>query len=115
MFVGWGGIALWFIPVLFVSEMLFYWIWKLVNRYRYKKVYAMVMGVMILLSGYYFYIRNIRFPLQLEVVGMGCFFYSVGYIFNHCLKKIRIYSWLVCVDVCVHGGDPMAPHFGYVS
>lgn len=104
MFVGWGGIALWFIPVLFVSEMLFYWIWKLVNRYRYKKVYAMVMGVMILLSGYYFYIRNIRFPLQLEVVGMGCFFYSVGYIFNHCLKKIRIYSWLVCVLMCVYMG-----------
>lgn len=115
MFVGWGGVALWFIPVLFVSEILFYAIRKAVARFKHSRIYALVCAVVVLIAGYYCSIRQIRFPLQLQVAGMGCFFYAVGYLFSGWFKTISLKAWLVCVLMCVHGGDPMAPHFGYVS
>lgn len=104
MFVGWGGVALWFIPVLFVSEILFYAIWKAVARFKHSRIYALVCAVVVLIAGYYCSIRQIRFPLQLQVAGMGCFFYAVGYLFSGWFKTISLKAWLVCVLMCVYMG-----------
>ena len=104
MFLGWGGIALWFIPVLFISEVLFYGIWKTVACFKYNRVYALACAIVVLIAGYYCSVRQIRFPLQLQVVGMGSFFYAVGYLCNHWLKTISLKVWLVCVLMCVYMG-----------
>ena len=104
MFVGWGGVALWFIPVLFVSEVLFYAIWKMVARFKYSRIYALACAIIVLVAGYYCSIRQIRFPLQLQVAGMGCFFYAVGYLFSGWFKTISLKAWLVCVLMCVYMG-----------
>lgn len=93
MFTGWGGIALWFIPVLFVSELVFYLIWKVVGSCEHSKVYAMVCSVIVLLGGYGLSKTHTHWLLQLDVVGMGCFFYSVGYLLRHMLKTITLKWW----------------------
>ena len=62
----------------------------------------MVCAIVVLIAGYYCSIRQIRFPLQLQVVGMGCFFYAVGYIFNRWFKTISLEAWLVCVLMCLY-------------
>lgn len=93
MFTGWGGVALWFIPVLFISEILFYLIWQLVAKYKHCIVYAMLCSIIVLIGGYWLSCRDIHFFLQLDVVGMGCFFYSIGYLLRHWLKTITMKWW----------------------
>ena len=104
MFVGWGGIALWFIPVLFVSELMFWGIWKGTTHFKHQKVCAIVCVIIMLFVGFYLSINDIHIPLQLEVVGMGGFFYAIGYIFNDLLRAIRLKIWMVCVLMCVYMG-----------
>lgn len=95
MFFGWGGIALWFIPVLFISEILFYIIWRAVANRKHSRIYALGCTIVMLMGGYWLSSKDIHLLLHMEAVGMGCFFYSIGYLLSRWLKSIRMKWWFV--------------------
>lgn len=80
LFLGWRGLALWFIPVLFCTEIIYFVISKTLNN-----ILLLFVVIFSLLIGYFFYENNIHFLFKFEVVFTSIFFYYIG---NKFLKKI---------------------------
>jgi len=77
---GWSGLALWFIPVLFITEVIYYLLNKYINKYI---IYSLLICIALayLLSTY-----KIHLPYKLEVVCTSIVFYSLGYLLNNKIK-----------------------------
>ncbi len=76
LYFGWQGIALWFIPVLFVTEIFFYKI----NKYFKFRAYKILALITISVLGYICYLNNFHLPFKLEVVFTSVFYYGIGNI-----------------------------------
>lgn len=79
---GWGGIALWFLPVLFFTELLFWLVSTRVKR-------ALLLSVLFLFSivGYFISLKSVHLPYKLEAVLTSVFFYGTGYFLKDYLNS----------------------------
>lgn len=78
---GWPAIALWFIPVLFLTEILYYTITSLVRSSIWKAIIILSLTLL----GYLLSIYKITFPYKVEVVFTAVFFLYLG---NTVYKKL---------------------------
>lgn len=70
---GWKGLALWFIPVLFVTELIFYAL-----RNAFVRYFSLLLIVLFSIVGYILSIRVIHFPYKLDAIPMALVFYALG-------------------------------------
>lgn len=77
------NIAMWFLPCLFMSELLFFIIFKIKNNYLKNLII-----ILSFLIGYFLSIKNIVLPFGFEITLIGIFFLYVGY--NSIQKKLNI-------------------------
>jgi acyltransferase len=82
---GWGGIALWFIPVLFLTELVYYFPRKFLNNNQLFILILIASGI-----GYYSSISDIHYPYRLEVVLTSVVFYGLGNLTQKKMKDILI-------------------------
>lgn len=83
LFEGWSGYALWFVPVLFCAELLFYPIAKL------KRDWLILVIILITSIGYLLSQYHIQLYFKLEVVPFALFFIAFGYVFKKFLFNNR--------------------------
>jgi acyltransferase len=82
---GWGGIALWFIPVLFLTELLYYQMNRLLSG-----KYVFLFLLLLSLIGYTLSIHQVSFPYKVHVVLSSIFFYGVGNMLRRKEKKFML-------------------------
>lgn len=84
---GWKGLALWFIPVLFFTEVLF----AVLIKYLGKTSFISIIAICLLcLLGYFFSVKNIHFPYKIEVVPTALVFYALGYYSKENMERILV-------------------------
>lgn len=90
LYYGWKGYALWFVPVLFFTEITFFFLSKL------KISYLIIATIIIVAFGKYLSNLNIHLPFKIECVPFALFFVSSGYILKNFwdTKPLRWY-WLI--------------------
>lgn len=71
--------AIWFIYVLFFTELFFFGIESLKNLLQSKWM-VLISCMIATMIGWFFFLNSIHFSYKLEVVGMSLFFYIIGYI-----------------------------------
>jgi fucose 4-O-acetylase-like acetyltransferase len=90
--------AMWFIPVLFVTELLFYPISKI--NHKYVKILILIISA---ITGWALYYFSISFPLSLSTCFAALFFYGLGFLnkerINAMLSLSKTYFFFV-VFVC---------------
>ena len=87
---GWlNGCALWFIPVLFLTEMISYAIIK------YLKKYMCFCGILIATIGYLLYLKSIRLPYNVDVCFYASLFYLLGYYFRDVIKNYNFKTYMI--------------------
>ncbi|REA64485.1 hypothetical protein DSL64_02750 [Dyadobacter luteus] len=82
---GWRGLALWFLPVLFLTEITFTLLLRL-QRISHLMLYVVLISSMLvglILSKY-----AVRLPYKLEVVPTSLAFYMIGFISKSYLSNI---------------------------
>lgn len=84
LYLGWNGIALWFIPVLFFTEISYYFI----EKYFMYIYYVLPAIIALSILGYFSYLNDFHLPFKLEVVPTAILFYGIG---NLCSKYIILY------------------------
>ena len=93
---GWGGYALWFLPVLFMAELLFYpSVHFTVGRTK-KHSYLLSIILVLLLFGYLLSYWGIHLPYKVEVVPWATFFYGAGYLLKDVFRTIKS-NWCICI------------------
>ena len=92
--------TLWFIPILFLAEILFYVVCKLIKNDIIRITFIVSLGF----AGYYLKKYNIDLPYSLTAVPVSMVFYGVGYyikkyigIENKIGKKNNIYIFILSV------------------
>ena len=91
LYKGWNGYALWFIPVLFITEILFNRLYLILRRFNCNIYYTLEMVILVLLTvGYILSQLNIHLVFKQEVVLFALFFYGTGFIFKQLLQKISL-------------------------
>ena len=79
LYLGWDSIALWFLPILFLTEIFFY---ITIHFLRYRKYLFRVILVFSFI-GYILYKLKIHYPFKFEVVFIALFFYGIGYLYGN--------------------------------
>lgn len=87
------NVTLWFLPVLFVSEIVFYIITNLTAKIKYKRQLCIFIVIILVLIGYRLSFSGVRIPFDLQNVGHALIYYTYGYYFNRLLKKISTTLW----------------------
>lgn len=91
LYEGWEGYALWFVPVLFFAELIFYFIAKL------KKSKLIFCVCILTCLGKIWSIYSIKFPFKIDVVPFAIFFIASGYIASKHILKYKPKAWLTVV------------------
>lgn len=89
LYYGWEGYALWFVPVLFFAELLFFPITKLSTRKQ------MIVILLLTIVGRVLSHFDVTLPFKIEVVPFALFFIGAGYIGKHFLLKDKPRVWIV--------------------
>lgn len=96
--------AIWFIYVLFFTEISFYLIYKLKN-YIHSNYIVTIIVLLFTITSYFMYLNEIHFPYKLEVVGFSLLFYGTGYFIKNksfFSQKINIYIlFILLILSCV--------------
>lgn len=80
---GWGGYALWFIPVMITAQILFYLVWRLSPSNV-----SMIIGLLILgFTGYSTYYLRIHLPHNLCFAFTAGMLYGGGYLLRPFLQR----------------------------
>lgn len=82
---GWGGYALWFIPVLSIAELLVFSIHKGVNN----RIIRVLISIICFLIGYVLYKLNVQNPYNWAFIPTAMGFYSLGNIFRDYQSYLR--------------------------
>ena len=85
---GWGGFALWFVQVLFVTELLYCLITPPSGLLTNKLLWSIIV-LCFYLCGFFLYKRSIRFPWSMDVVLWAITFYSIGNTFKEWFLSIH--------------------------
>lgn len=95
---GWGGFALWFIPVLFLSELLMHPVICRVQHVRGGTGWMVGLLLVLLVGGYTLMTCNIHLPYKLDVVPWASFFYGMGFLLRKFLRHAEG-SWWTCIGL----------------
>lgn len=77
---GWGGIALWFVSTLCITQVLF-WIVSFYKTNAHTRNLIIVMSTLfILVMSYCAHNYEVKLPYKLENVGLSLLFYSTGFL-----------------------------------
>jgi hypothetical protein len=90
LFIGWKGLALWFLPVLFFTELLYWHVAKVIHT----KWKILVMLFVCSLLGYSCYLLKIHFWFKAEVVFTAIIFYGMGNFLGPNLSRVTCFSTL---------------------
>jgi len=85
---GWDGVALWFLPVLFCCEIIYYWLSKL------GKAFSLIAVVALSLFGYWLYREGVHLPYKAEVIPFAMLFYGIGNVFQAEIRNFKSPWWL---------------------
>ena len=100
IYMGWTGYALWFIPVLFLSELFLFEISKIKDK-RY--VFAVLLCLTIL--GWLLSYFNIKLPYKVDAVPFASIFLLIGYfgksVFLNYKPNLCITFVLLCVSIAL--------------
>lgn len=103
------NVVLWFLPCLFVSNIIFYFIMKFKSDYIKFLISILLLGI-----GYMLCINQIILPFSFETSLIGTFFIVVGYLFiTHISDKLSIEKitipnaifLILCIigfGICIH-------------
>ena len=80
---GWHGLALWFIPVLFFTEIIFFSAQKRIDNNYLLVVILLVFSVV----GFYLGEYDLRLAYKFEVLPMAFVFYGFGYVSQSCISN----------------------------
>lgn len=83
---GWDGYALWFMPVLFFSELIFN---RLVSWSQNNRPIILTTVLLFSILGWWLSSRNYHIAFKMEVIPFAIFFYGFGYCFKDRLKTCR--------------------------
>lgn len=97
---GWGGYPLWFVPVLFMSEVCAYLILKGINQNKRCVLYIWI-GVLILF-GYFLSMRMIYLPYKVEVVPLATGFYLCGWGLKKRVLSMKFHTWFLMLLITLH-------------
>lgn len=98
------NVVLWFLPCMFVTEMLFYYIIKLKKQ--------KIIFVIAFIIGYILNVNNIILPFCLETSLITIIFMYIGYLYSQKMEKTRrnkIISIILCIISIV--GIMLCMHF----
>ena len=84
---GWGGRALWFIPVLLVTKIFYYQVTKVA-----KPFYMFLIVILFYFFGYILYKNNVHLPYKIEVVFTSLLYFYIGKNILKLNKKINIFK-----------------------
>lgn len=74
LYKGWNGLALWFIPVLFLTEICFF----ILKKNNSHVISILIIITMLSILGYGCYLNHLHLIYKLEVVLTAVFFYGIG-------------------------------------
>lgn len=97
LYLGWSGYALWFIPVLFMSEMLLYPFAKFIN----KTITKIIIIVLLLCLSKLLAMLEFHLPFKIEAVPLSCSFLFMGYILKDFSKKCLLPIWLILLSFII--------------
>lgn len=98
-----GG-SLWFLPCLFVTEIIFYFIIKITKNNKVKILFSI--AICALVGSIYFKCINKLLPWSVDAALTAIFFLGIGYLSKNTKKKfdkivdIRIAILLLIINVC---------------
>lgn len=90
-----SNVTLWFLPVLFVTEILFYTIVRLSERVRWKSLLTFSLITIFAISSYILSLFEIIIPFDLQNVGHSLIYYSLGYYLSSWIKRISMKLWKI--------------------
>lgn len=93
LYLGWNGYALWFIPVLFMSEMLLYPFAKYIER----PIIKITIIILMLCLSKLLAMLEIHLPFKIEAVSLSCSFLFMGYVLKKITKKYLSSIWLILI------------------
>jgi len=100
--VPWNS-SLWFLPILFITNLLYYFIDHLSEKYKFISV------LIILLTGIFLCYNNINLFFGLHIVPFSLIFFYIGYLFNkfdiiNRVSKLEFntYIFLFCIIMNVY-------------
>lgn len=76
---------LWFLPCMFVSNILFYFI-KKICKYNWQKAITLIL--LLVLSYVFSYIIPYRLPFTFDTAMLATFFIFIGYLTNNSMEKL---------------------------
>lgn len=85
LFHGWDSFAIWFIPVLFFTEMV---MWPILHFIKEKKK-LLLLFISVGILGYLLYYNNIHVAYKLEAVFHASLFYGIGFLFSSKIQSIN--------------------------
>lgn len=97
LYLGWNGYALWFIPVLFMSEMLLYPFAKYIER----PIIKITIIILMLCLSKLLALLDIYLPFKIEAVPLACSFLITGYTLKKITKKYLSSIWLILIAFLV--------------
>ena len=99
IFEGWmNGCALWFLPVLFMTEIYSFFIIQTCSTRKYIFIIAIFIGSI----GYILSFYNVRLWYNLDVSFSASFFYLIGYLVRNELKQISSNLFLALLILCIN-------------
>lgn len=96
------NVTLWFLPVLFVTEIIFYAIVKLTDRVRLKSLLSVTLITLLAISSYTVSVFEIIIPFDLQNVGHALIYYSFGYYFSSWVKKVSMALWKIILLLVIY-------------
>ena len=103
--LGLGGAALWFLPVLFLSELVVFLFWKLTDSKRWRVSFCiLLMVVAVIISKI-----EIMLPFKIQSLPMAALFYAFGSLTSKEVKKYyvtKVHKYdhvlaLVCIAILI--------------
>lgn len=97
-----GNVTLWFLPVLFMTEIIFYAIVKLTDRVKLKLLLSVALITILAISSYIMSVFEIIIPYDLQNVGHALIYYSFGYYFSSWVKKVSMTLWKIILLMVIY-------------
>ena len=102
IYMGWEGYALWFIPVLFLSELFIFCIVRLLRKYKIpENGLFIIVPILLYVISVSLSCFDIKLPYKIDCVPLCSIFVLYGYYFSRVKDKIKFNFALLIVSFCV--------------
>lgn len=91
------NIAMWFLPCLFISELLVYYLMKRVKSNKFRFMVSLIIFVL----GYVMAINKVYLVFAIETAFIAQFFIFVGYYFSTVKNKVNILAKVIAIILSI--------------